>query len=398
MMSRRGGGLTDSPALRFVLVMGVVNLFGDMTYEGGAAINGQFLGTLGASALVVSGIAGVGEFLGYSLRSVSGYVADRTGRYWLLTFVGYAINLLAVPAMVLAGNWQTAGVLIIVERIGRAIRKPTVEAMISYTTGTLGRGWAYGLNTALDETGATLGPLVVALIMALRGDYRTAFAWLLVSSVLALAALAVARIGFPVPERLEHEATARAKGFGSPYWLYMAAAAVFATGLLSYELVAFHLARTQLVAGPWIPVLLAFSTGCGVIASLVLGRLYDHIGLPVILVSVLLSALFAPLAFQGSLPALVLAMPLWGIGYATQDTLLKAVIAGILPVGRRGLAFGLFYTAYGGGWLIGGIAIGLLYEASQAALMVFAVAAQLGSLPVFLLAGLAQRTSGSASE
>src|SRR6266498_790782 len=203
----------SSPAFTFVLVMGVVNLFGDVTYEGGAAINGQYLGTLGASAAAIGIIAGLGEFLGYALRSVSGYIADRTGRYWLITFIGYGINLFAVPAMALAGNWQVAALLILAERIGRALRKPTVEAMLSYTTGKHGGGWVYGVNTALDETGATLGPLIIALVLLLNGDYRTGYALLLISSVLAIGALVVARINFPVPARLEEGRTAPASEF-----------------------------------------------------------------------------------------------------------------------------------------------------------------------------------------
>src|SRR5437773_10818574 len=171
----------SSPACNFVLTMGAVNLFGDMTYEGGAAMNGQFMATLGASAAVVSITAGLGEFLGYSLRSVSGYIADRTGRYWLVTFIGYAINLFAVPAMALAGNWQVAALLILAERIGRALRKPTVEAMLSYTTGKHGRGWVYGVNTALDETCATLGPLLIAVVLFFKGSYQAAYALLLIA-------------------------------------------------------------------------------------------------------------------------------------------------------------------------------------------------------------------------
>src|SRR5690242_7184376 len=116
--------LALSPAFTFVLTMGAVNLFADMTYEGGGSINGQFLGTLGAGAALISIAVGVGEFLGYALRSVSGYVADKTGRYWLITFFGYAINLLAVPAMAFAGSWPAAVALILAERIGRAMRKP----------------------------------------------------------------------------------------------------------------------------------------------------------------------------------------------------------------------------------------------------------------------------------
>src|SRR2546426_3987389 len=141
-------------AFRFVLTMGIVNLFADMTYEGGASINGPFLGSLGATAAAISIVAGAGEFLGYSLRLVAGYVADRTGKYWLITFLGYSINLLAVPAMALADHWLAAAALVFAERMGRAIRKPTVEAMLSYTTSRYGRGWGYALNTALDETGA----------------------------------------------------------------------------------------------------------------------------------------------------------------------------------------------------------------------------------------------------
>ncbi len=376
----------SSPAFTFVLTMGVVNLFGDITYEGGGAINGQFMATLGAGAAVVSITAGLGEFLGYALRSVSGYVADRTGRYWLVTLVGYAINLLAVPAMALAGSWQVAALLILAERVGRAIRKPTVEAMLSYTTGKHGRGWVYAVNTALDETGATLGPLIIALVLFLHGDYRTGYALLLVSSVLALGALAVARINFPVPSRLEEGRTAPASELGRSYWLYMMAAACFAAGMMSYELITYHLSTARIVSEPWIPVLLAFSTGCGVIASLVLGKLYDGAPLPTLLAAVLLSSLFSPFAIFGGFSTVMVGMVLWGIGYATQDTLLKALVAGVLPEGKRNLAFGLFYAGYGVGWLIGSVVMGLLYDRSRAAVVAFAIAAQLISLPLFVIA------------
>jgi hypothetical protein len=215
--------ISAASAFRFVLTIGVVNLFADMTYEGGGSINGPFLATLGAKAAAISIIAGAGEFLGYTLRSVAGYVADKTGRHWLVTFLGYSINLLAVPAMALAGSWQVAGAFIFAERIGRALRKPTVEATLSYSTGKHGRGWVYAVNTAMDETGATLGPLVIALALYLKAGYRTAYAWLLISSLLALACLVAARILFPVPSRIESGGpqTAHAHGFTSSYWLYI---------------------------------------------------------------------------------------------------------------------------------------------------------------------------------
>src|SRR5207237_460651 len=197
----------------------------------------------------------VGEFLGYGLRSVSGYVADKTGKHWVVTFVGYSINLLAVPAMALAPSWKLAAVFILLERIGRAIRKPTVEAMLSYSTGKLGKGWVYALNTALDETGATVGPLLIALALYHKASFRTSYTLLAIPAVLALLCVTVARLIFPVPSRLEGKGARRAeaKGFTPAFWLYMAAAACFGAGLMSFEFVSYHLSSKGTVTEHWIP-------------------------------------------------------------------------------------------------------------------------------------------------
>lgn len=391
--------LSGSPAFRFVLTMGIVNLFADMTYEGGASINGPFLATLGASAAAISIIAGVGEFLGYSLRSVAGYVADRTGRHWVVTFLGYGINLLAVPAMALAPSWQLAAAFILAERIGRALRKPTVEAMLSYSTGKHGKGWVYAVNTAMDETGATLGPLLMALVLWSKGgeSYRFGYGVLLASSLLALAALVAARLIFPVPARLEQggPSTARAAGFTRPYWLYMIAGACFAAGLMSFELISYHLASSRIVSNQLIPVFLAVATVMAVIATLVLGRLYDRIGIAAVVGAVLVASVFSPFVFLGGFWVALAGLLLWGVGYAIQDTLLKALIASVLPANRRNYAFGLFYIGYGSGWLIGSVTAGLLYEQSRSALIVFAVTAQLLSIPFFVLGGRAARVKAT---
>ena len=371
--------------------MGVVNLFADTTYEGGSSIHGPFLATLGAGAALISLLAGLGEFLGYSLRAIFGWMADRTGRYWPMTFFGYAVNLLAVPSMALVKTFPAAAALVLAERIGRAVRKPTVESMLSYTTGELGRGWVYALNTALDETGATIGPILMTVVLLRGGDYRKGYALLLISAVLALGFLVAARLAFPLPSKLETKPTAQARGFGRPYWFYMVGASLFAAGLLSFELVGFHFTRAGPFSPRWVPLVLAFSTAGGVVANLVLGRLYDRIGLPVVLTAIVLSAAFSPLAFFGGFGVALAGMLLWGIGYATQDTLFKAIVAGLLPEGRRSLAFGLFYTGYGAGWLLGAAIAGVLYDRSRLALVVFTAAIQLLSLPLFVAASRAKK-------
>lgn len=379
---------TDSSAFRFVLTLGFVNLFADITYEGGAALNGQFLGSLGATAAAISIVAGLGECLGYAVRSLAGYISDRTGKRWIVTFIGYAINLLAVPAMALAPNWQVAAALVLTERVGRGIRKPTVDAMLSYTTARHGRGWVYAVNTAMDETGAMIGPLLMALVLLYRGSERLGFALLLASSIAALATLVVARIQFPFPARFEvsNVPASRNRRLTSAYWWYMLAGSLFAAGLTSFELIAFHLSRSGLVSAPLVPVFLALATAGGIVASLTFGKLYDLVGIGAVIAAVCASAMFSPLVFLGGFWVIVAGMFLWGIGYATQDTLLKALIAGVLPDHRRGTAFGVFYLGYGTGWLLGSIAMGLLYDHARPWLVVFAMTTQLISVPFFLIA------------
>src|SRR6266581_9131954 len=214
------------------------------------------MGSLGASATVIGMVVGFGELLGYGLRSVSGLIADKTHKYWIVAFVGYAVNMLAVPALALAGNWPVAAALIIAERTGRAIRRPSVEAMISYAGKEIGHGWVFGLNEALDQGGATVGPLIVALVLYLKGGYRYGFAVLLLSALLCLGTLVMARILFSRPHEMEQKSvkSLTTKGFSRAYWLYVIAGAFIAAGFADFALVAFHFQKSGSVSRNVIPV------------------------------------------------------------------------------------------------------------------------------------------------
>jgi hypothetical protein len=144
-------------ALRFIVCLGIVSLFADMTYEGAHSIIGPYLKDLGASALVVATVAGIGEMLGASLRFFSGRYADRTRAYWTITFCGYAMNVIAVPALAFAGNWQTAALLVIAERTGKALRGPARDVLLSGATQEVGHGWGFGLHSVMDQTALSSG-------------------------------------------------------------------------------------------------------------------------------------------------------------------------------------------------------------------------------------------------
>src|SRR5205823_3482269 len=195
--------MKNRSALHFVFIIGIANFFADFTYEGARGIIGPFLGSLGASAAIVGFVAGLGELMGCWLRSVSGYFADKSHKHWVFAFVGYAINMFAVPALALTRQWPLAASLVVSERVGRGIRKPTVEAMLSYAGRSIGAGWVFGLNEALDQAGATIGPLLMALILYLNGSYQTGFGVLLIPALLCLATLVLARLLHPRPHELE---------------------------------------------------------------------------------------------------------------------------------------------------------------------------------------------------
>jgi MFS family permease len=392
----RGAGLGRRAAVRFVVLLGIVSLFADMTYEGARSITGPYLGVLGASGFVVGLVAGFGELAGYALRLVSGYVADRTTRYWALTLSGYALNLLVVPLLALAGRWDVAAGLLIAERVGKAIRTPARDAMLSHATAAVGHGWGFGLHEALDQTGAVLGPLGVAAVLAVGCGYRTGFGVLIIPALLALGVLASAWRIYPRPADLEPKGAAwpsDSRAFPRAFWLYLAAAAAIAAGYADFPLIAYHLGLRQVVSPEWIPVLYAAAMGVDALAALAFGRLFDRFGLSVLMAATLLSAPFAPLVFGTSAAVAIVGMALWGAGMGAQESILRATIATMIPIERRGTAYGVFNAAYGLAWFLGSALLGFLYDTSLLALVTFSVLAQLAALP--LLVNVARRTGSN---
>lgn len=385
--------LTRARAIRFVVLLGLVSLLADTTYEGARSIAGPYLALLGAGGTVVGVVSGFGELIGYSLRLVSGYLSDRTRRYWALTLTGYAINLLAVPLLALADRWELAAALLIAERLGKALRTPARDAMLSYATRETGRGWGFGLHEAMDQIGAVAGPVIVTLVIAARADYPAAFAVLAIPAVLALTVLLTARRLYPRPQDLEPTTPElRPAGFPRAYWLYLAAVALVAAGYADFPLIAFHFEKTGSVPGPWIPLLYAVAMGVDALAALLFGRWFDRVGLRILMLVALLSALFAPLVFLGGFAAALAGMALWGIGMGAQESILRAAVGNMVARERRGSAYGIFNTGYGLFWFLGSALMGVLYDVSLPGLIAFSVAAQLASIPLFF--AVAQRMSG----
>lgn len=376
-----------STATGFIILLGILSLFADMTYEGARSITGPFLAILGANAAIVGFVAGFGELVGYGLRVVSGYWADKTTRYWLFMSVGYACNLLVVPLLAFASHWWIAATLLIIERMGKAIRTPARDAMLSHAAHQTGLGWGFGLQEALDQTGAMIGPLLVAWVLYFNGSYQESFALLLIPALLALSTLALARKLYPNPESLEipNPALVQAGIRSQRFWIYVAGAACIAAGFADFPLIAYHFEKEQIFSPVWIPIAYAISMGASGLSALLLGHWLDKYGLVVLVLVSLVCAFFSPLVFLTNGEWVWLGIVLWSIGIGAQESLMRAIIASMIPSNKRASAYGIFNMVYGIFWFVGSVAMGILYDWSVMSLVVFSVIVQLIAIPLLIM-------------
>ncbi|HST51061.1 MAG TPA: MFS transporter [Pyrinomonadaceae bacterium] len=371
-------------AMRFIVCFGVVSLFADMTYEGAHSIIGPYLKDLGATAAEVGFVAGLGEMLAASLRFFSGRLADRTHAYWTITTLGYVLNLMVVPTLALAGSWQTAALLVVVERTGKSLRGPARDVLLSEATGVVGHGWGFAVHSAFDQTGALLGPLMIFFSVARMNNFGPAFWWLAVPAAGAFLALLVARAVRPGKESEAKPRTVVSQTLPKVFWTYVAAAGLLACGFIDFPLLAYHVQKMGITRPATIPLLYAVANGVSGLTALLFGRLFDRYGIVVLTFGVIVSMLALPLGFLGGFAGVVAAVACWGAGLGAQDATLRSGISQVVSMNKRGSAFGSFNAVFGVMWFIGSVVMGWLYDLNSIiALVVFGMAMQLAAALVF---------------
>jgi MFS family permease len=399
-------------AKRFVILLGFVSLFADLCYEGMRSAIGPYLAYLGASATAVGIVSGTGEMVGYALRYWSGSLVDRTHAYWPITIAGYATNIIAVPLLALAGSWPMVAALVTLERLGKAIRSPAKTTLTSFAASDLGAGKAFAINEAMDQLGGLMGPLVVAGVLAWRGETRTGFAlaFLLlgIPAITAVAILLRARRLYPDPRTLEQEETAEvtASRFGPRYRVYLVGVALIAIGLADWPLIAYHYERADVVASMWLPVVYAAAMGFDGLVSLLAGVLFDRsrargtTGAGVLALFVIIGAAYGPFAFAASANApyfAIAGVALWSITHAATGSIAKAMIAAIVPRNQRGRAYGIFFLVFGVAWWAGSLMLGMLYDQEPVYAGIACVAALVAGAAVVLASGLGVRKKDPAT-
>ena len=396
-----------TPAMTFILLFSVVALLSDMTHESAASIRGAYLSLLGASAATIGFVSGLGELAGYSLRLLFGRFADKTKRYWLITIIGYVIDVLAVPALALAGEhgWVFASGLIVIERIGKAIKKPAKSTLMSFAATQEGVGKSFAIQEMVDQFGAFLGPVMLYLTLLFKTDgtlaerYAFALALLIIPAIATIVMLFVTKRKFPNPEHFEPEPKELIPfHLNKKFILYLAGISLFAFGFIDYSLILMHVSRTHaalstglseassFVNSGTLPLLYAGAMLVDAASAMIFGLLYDKKGVRALMISTALSAPFALLIFGASSnAALLVGIAMWGIGMGAQESILKAAVANIVPKASRATGYGIFECVFGVFWFLGSWLLGALYDVNIVAMIAVSVGAQLLALPLYYL-------------
>lgn len=381
----------------FILLFGIVSMFSDMTKESAESIRGAFLSLMGASAATIGLVSGLGELVGYSLRFVSGRFADRTRKYWPIVIAGYCLELITIPALAFVGEngWVAACILLVVQKFGKAIKKPAKDTVVSFAASQEGAGKAFGLQELLDQFGAVLGPLLLYAIMLFKTDgstferYSFCFLALAVPAVVTLILLVVTRLHFPNPEQFEPDAREYTPlRAGKCFVLYIIGISLFAFGFLDYSLVAMHVNRAYsgLISADVLPLLYSAAMFVDAAAALLFGYLYDRWGMKVLVISAVIAAPFSFLVFLGhSVPSLIAGVVMWGVGMGAQESILKAAVTDMTPKSGRASGFGVFSLAFGLAWFLGSWCLGALYDINLPLMAAVSAACQLLAIPFYIL-------------
>ena len=395
-----------SQAMVFIVLFGVVSLFSDMTHEGASSIRGAYLSLLGASAATIGFISGLGELIGYSMRYVFGKLTDKSKKYWPMTIAGYVLDIIAVPLLALVGEhgWVAACGLLVVQRMGKAIKKPAKDTIMSFAASQEGVGKSFGIQEVLDQIGAFLGPVLLYLVMLFQTDgstfeiYSKCFAVLAIPGAVTLVLLIITRCKFPNPEHFEPEPKEYIPfKMKKEFILYIAGISLFAFGFIDYSIIIMHVSRTytglasglsetsSLVTTGSLPLLYAGAMLVDAVAALVFGLLYDKNGVKALVWSTVISAPFAIFVFAfDSVPMLLLGIALWGVGMGAQESILKAAVTSMVPKASRATGYGIFECSFGVFWFLGSWLLGILYDASIPAMIAVSVITQLAAIPLYI--------------
>ena len=336
---------------RTVLVLGVASLLTDLSSEMIFPLLPAFLAVLGVGAIALGLMEGAAESTASLLKVVSGALADRMPRRKPLVVAGYAISGTARPLIGLATIWPVVLVLRLVDRFGKGLRTSPRDALIADVTVESQRGRAYGLQRAMDNAGAVLGPLAAATLLGLGLSLREVFwcAALPAAMVVVVLALGVRERPRVLPAATSGKPpNAGLADLGRDFRVLLGIVVVFALGNSSDAFLLLRLGQAGLSNAE---VAYAWTAHSAVRATAVYvgGHLADRFDKTRLMAAgwAVHAAIYGMMALFDEPAALVVALIAYGVHYGATEPTERALVAELAPPAFRGSAFGWFHGAIG---------------------------------------------------
>lgn len=371
--------LTKKRAILLIILFGVISLLGDIIYEGARSIYGPYTKSIGMDIALVGLITGLAEFFGYFIRLMAGYLSDKSKNYWLFAILGYFL-LISVPLMAISSVWQIVSMFIILERIGKAIRSPAKDTILSSATKHIGTGFGFAIHEALDQIGAIIGPLIFSFILYLtkkNGNeiigYKNSFLFMFIPFAILMVFIILAKVKVPHPERLEIEDKNVGEKLSKVFWLYSLFTIFTTMGFITFAIMGYFFKEKNIFTDHQIPFFYAIGMGVDAVAALIIGRTYDKVknksnnsqaGLKVLIVIPLLTILIPIFTFKANFVTAIISIMLWGIVMGCHETIMKSAIADLTHIKKRGTGYGIFNTFYGLSIFVASSLIAFLYKLS----------------------------------
>ncbi|MBU5689840.1 MAG: MFS transporter [Candidatus Aenigmatarchaeota archaeon] len=398
-------------AIILILLFGIISLLGDIIYEGARSVNGPFLNTLGANAVIIGLVVGIGELLGYAIRLFSGYFSDKAKAHWFFTILGYSL-LITVPLLALSNYWQLAAVFIVLERIGKGLRSPARDTLVSHATKQVGTGFGFGISEFIDQIGATVGPLIFTLFFIYLGvaqktaaDYQRGYSLLWFPFVILIIILLITFFKFKTPSDLEKTKNKiESSKISKVFWVYSFFAFVTTVGFINFAIVGYHLKINGIASDAQIPFLYAIAMSVDAIFGIILGKIYDNMkikhknenaGLLILFFVPILTAILLPFIFSYNIALILIAVFFWGVVMGSHETIMKAAIADLTSISKRGTGYGIFNVIYGLALFFGSVFSGYLYEISITLMIASLVCIEILSIALFFVLKKSIKNSNS---
>ncbi len=380
------GSLSKRQLIVFLL-LGFVSLTADIVYEGARSVSGSYLETVEAPAIAAA-IVGAGDLIGYGMRFISGVIASSIGSssiYWGLTLTGYLLTC-TLPLLAFTNWWVAVVAIYLIERIGKGLRAPTRDVILSEVVGGIGLGKGFGIHEVLDQLGAISGPLIVALALS-YGGYSLAYIILIIPAIISISLVVTAWNLYPSLKAVSRKQGLTFKGLDRRFWFYTLSMAALSLGYIHWAIASYFLKHWGVLTDVEIALNYMIAMATDAIMAFPIGFLYDVIKLRSLYIAPLLCmsipiTLFLSTANR-ALPYALSAI--WGIIMGIYETNMRAAIADIVDEKQRALAYGTFGLVYGVSWTIGGFIITMLINYGMYITTMYIIAVEIASIILLYL-------------